>query len=95
MIAKDYTKQEQVVAQVISDLGLRYEQQYTVGPYTVDFYLPELQIVIEADGVYGHFRRSDAKRDAALNKYGFAVIHIGEHSKAKIKQILCDLLCLE
>ena len=38
---KDYTKQEQLIAAELSRLGLRYDQQVEVNPYTVDFFIPE------------------------------------------------------
>lgn len=34
--------------------GLRFRRQYSVGRYVVDFYCPEVRLVIEIDGDY-HF----------------------------------------
>ncbi len=65
---KDYTTQENLIAQILDELGLRYDQQYETYPYTLDFYLPEVRMCIEADGVYGHYRKRDVKRDMELMK---------------------------
>ena len=66
---KDYTDQEYKIAECLSDLGLRYEQQADFFPYILDFYIPELKMVIEADGVYGHLKKRDEIRDIALLVY--------------------------
>ena len=49
-LPRDFTKQENIIAECLSDLGLRYTEQYDLYPYTVDFYIPELNMVVEADG---------------------------------------------
>ena len=66
LLPKDYTKQEDLIALALDDLGMRYDQQYIIRPYTLDFYLPEIKMCIEADGIYGHSRKRDVKRDLAL-----------------------------
>tara|TARA_R100001082_G_C4288840_1_gene127252 strand:+ start:366 stop:683 length:318 start_codon:yes stop_codon:yes gene_type:complete len=62
----DYTKQENLIAECLSDLGFRFEQQTQFGSYQVDFWIPELKLVIEADGVYGHLKKRDIRRDTFL-----------------------------
>ncbi|MBI2020122.1 DUF559 domain-containing protein [Candidatus Daviesbacteria bacterium] len=98
MIAKDHTKQENLIADVLSNLGIRYVQQYNIGQYTVDLFLPELNYVIEADGVYGHFKKGDIKRDFILvSDFGIdKVIHTTENTYADIlKRIKEECLELE
>ena len=82
-LPKDYTKQEQLIAEELSELGLRYDQQVEVYPYTIDFFVPELGMVIEADGIYGHLKKRDVKRDADIMRiYGVEhILHIKENSK--------------
>ena len=46
MKPRDYTKQENLIADCLSDLGFRYEEQAAFLSYTVDFWIPELQLVI-------------------------------------------------
>ena len=93
-LPKDYTKQEQLIADELSDLGLRYDQQVDVHPYTVDFFVPELGLVIEADGVYGHLRKRDVKRDADLMRiFGIEnILHIKDSTKEGVENTLCQAL---
>jgi len=90
ILPKDYTAQENFIAECLSEYGLRYDQQYEFWPYTADFYIPELKMVIEADGRYGHLRKNDVKRDLVLLELEEIeyVIHIQETTKEKIKEIL-------
>ena len=90
VLPKDYTTQENIIADCLSDFGLRYDEQHVFWPYTVDFYIPELNLVIEADGRHGHLRKNDAKRDEVLLKLEEIkyVIHIREKTKEKIKETL-------
>ena len=87
---KDYTPQENIIAECLSEFGLRYEQQYDFWPYTADFYIPELNMVIEADGKYGHLSKRDVKRDLALGKQHNVkyILHIRLFTKKKIKETL-------
>ena len=66
---KDYTSQELIIAQILDEFGLRYEQQYEISKYSLDFYIPELEMGIEADGIYGHFRKRDVRRDFEIMMY--------------------------
>ena len=63
-------------------------------PYTVDFYIPELNMVVEADGTYGHLKKRDLKRDLNLYKYDEVehILHIKENTAKDIKEFLCQAL---
>ena len=91
---KDYTKQENLIAAELSRLGLRYDQQVEGYPYTVDFFVPELGMVIEADGIYGHLQKRDTKRDADLMRiYGIEnILHIKDNTKEGVENTLCQVL---
>jgi len=91
LLPRDFTKQENIIAECLSDLGLRYTEQYEIYPYTADFYIPELRMIIEADGTYGHFKKRDLKRDAKLQEYNDVeyILHIKEDTRKAIKEILC------
>lgn len=96
MKPRDFTVQENNIAEILSDLGLRYEQQYSIGSRTVDFYLHEMNSVIEADGVYGHLRKADRKRDAELLSLGICdIYHIRDVTKPNIRTTLVGLFCQE
>jgi len=86
-LPKDYTSQENIVADCLSEFGLRYNEQHTFWPYTVDFYIPELNMVIEADGKYGHLRKRDVKRDIFLSEQAEVenILHVRETTKERIK----------
>ena len=93
-LPRDFTKQENIIAECLSDLGLRYTEQYDLYPYTVDFYIPELNMVVEADGTYGHLKKRDLKRDLNLYKYDEVehILHIKENTTKAIKEFLCQAL---
>ena len=94
MRRKEDTHQERIVAGCLIDLGVRYADQYEFDPYTVDFYIRDFKMVIEADGVYGHFKKRDRKRDADLLEYDEVehVVHIKETTKTKIKEAIWQAL---
>lgn len=87
---KDYTSQEILVAECLDILGLRYEPQVKFGQFIVDFFLPELLVVIEADGIYGHLKKANARRDNKLKiEHGiFDIVHIKSQKKDDILQFL-------
>ena len=90
---KDYTGQEKLVENVLKDFGLRFEQQALFSNYIVDFYVPELNIVIEADGIYGHSKKMDIKRDKDLMEIGIEkVLHVKAATKADIYEFLKEEL---
>jgi very-short-patch-repair endonuclease len=64
--------------------------------YTVDFWIPELSMVIEADGMMGHLRKADAIRDAALMETTEVdvqqVLHIISTSPEPIMEEICQAL---
>ena len=94
MLPKDYTKQENIIANELSEFGLRYDQQVPIDRYTADFYIAELGLIIEADGVYGHLRKRDATRDAEIMRiFGIShILHIKETTKETIREVLCRAL---
>lgn len=94
MLPKDYTQQEKMVSRCLDDLGLRYETQADFGKYRVDFYVPELGWVIEADGLYGHLKKSDEKRDRELiETYGVKkVVHLKAQTQSGLEVELAGQL---
>lgn len=87
------TKQEKLVQRCIEELGLRYVEQAKFGPYEVDFLLTELDVVVEADGPFGHLAKRDARRDQDLIDMGIAEVwHFREKTLKDIKERLCQEL---
>jgi len=90
LLPKDYTAQENIIAECLSEFGLRYEQQMEFAPYRPDFYIPEIKMIIEADGKYGHLRRKDFERDIWLNKQAEvdSILHVRVFTKKRIREVL-------
>ena len=65
---KDYTPQEYTIAKILDEFWLRYDTQHFFLRYTVDFWIPEIGMVIEADGIYGHYKKRDVKSHMELKK---------------------------
>jgi very-short-patch-repair endonuclease len=49
-------------------LGVKFRRQYSVGPYVLDFYCPELKLAVEVDGD-SHFGPEEEARDARRQRY--------------------------
>jgi very-short-patch-repair endonuclease len=89
----DYTKQELIVGKCLDEIGLRYHEQRQIGKYYVDF-LVEDTIVVEADGIFGHYTKADQDRDEALLELGVEqIFHIKGQTKKEIYQELQEFLC--
>ena len=91
---KDFTKQENFIAKSLDEFGMRYQEQADFFPYTVDFFIPDIGMVIEADGYYGHLAKSDAKRDEYLGNHKDVdiIVHIKETTQKDIKERECQEL---
>jgi len=57
--------------------GKKFRRQYSVGPYVLDFFCPEVRLAVELDGA-AHFtvigQELDAKRDRYLEEKGIVVL---------------------
>jgi very-short-patch-repair endonuclease len=54
-------------------LGYKFRRQYSVGPFVLDFYCPELKLAIEVDGSsHGTVkaRENDVERQAYVERFG-------------------------
>ncbi|MFM7335410.1 MAG: endonuclease domain-containing protein [Tabrizicola sp.] len=56
--------------------GLSVRRQAPIGPFIVDFLIPDYRLVIEADGT-GHGSQRDTDRDRWLSQKGFRVLRLG------------------
>ena len=95
-IPTEFTRQEIIVSECLDELGLKYAQQVSVGKYVLDFVI-EGSIVLEADGIYGHFRRRDKKRDEEIMRINSCynrIVHIKSQSKSDIKSEIMEKLQL-
>ena len=48
--------------------GKKFRRQYSVGPYSIDFYCPEVKLAIELDGD-SHFTQEAKQYDAQRQQY--------------------------
>ncbi|MCI0404949.1 MAG: endonuclease domain-containing protein [candidate division Zixibacteria bacterium] len=59
--------------------GYKFRRQYSIGPYILDFYCPELKLAIEVDGG-GHFDsvaiKEDSERQSFIQKFGIKFLRL-------------------
>lgn len=48
--------------------SLRFRRQFSIGPYVVDFFCPEVKIAVELDGS-SHFSEEAQRRDRIREEY--------------------------
>ena len=91
---KDNTPQEIIISKVLDELGLRHDSQHYFLNFIVDFWVAELGMVIEADGIYGHLKKRDTKRDMALMGVPQVkhILHIRDTQYAQIKETISQAL---
>ncbi len=77
-----------------SKLGHKFRRQYSIGSYVVDFYCPELRLVVEVDGDT-HFEPLDIEHDnqrtVFLTDKGIQVIRV---TNIDIRDSLEDVVTL-
>lgn len=54
-----YTNLQNKTKEVLNHLGVKYLEEEFVGPYLVDFYLPDLKTIIEVTGPVHYIAKSD------------------------------------
>ena len=85
---KNPTEAESILWRLIrkKQLGVRFNRQYVIDTYVVDFVCLEKQLVVEVDGKY-HFSEEqqcwDEQRTDILNNLGFEVLRF------KNEEVLC------
>lgn len=66
---KYLSSDEMICAMVLDSNGYEYEINKRIGKYVVDFYIPELKVILEVDGERHEFKAdSDSRRDLELKK---------------------------
>ena len=66
---------EALLLDALREVGLQPHAQYGIGPYRVDFALPERGLAVEADGRGWHDAEHDRGRDARLALRGWSTLH--------------------
>jgi very-short-patch-repair endonuclease len=76
------TSLEKAVREQLELLGINFIPQHPFDLYTVDFLLPDYNVVIECDGEYWHSKphqkNRDRRKDAYLRRLGYTVIRLTE-----------------
>lgn len=83
------------VRDIIKQCGYQYDEEYKVPGtnYSLDFYLPEAHLGVEADGPY-HREKDDRKRDEKIfEASGIKVVRfdyrfVAKHDNFRLKQLL-------
>lgn len=75
MLRKRMTPSEKTLWALIRkrQLGVKFRRQVIIRGWIVDFYCPELRLVVEVDGGY-HDAAKDAYRDGAMEQLGLTVL---------------------
>jgi very-short-patch-repair endonuclease len=83
------------IEKVLDEIGLNYESEYSLPPFTIDIMLPEYWLGIEIDGPY-HTKSKDQKRDKyLLEHYGLYLLRFrnkDRQSKEEIEAAVLDII---
>ena len=76
------TKIEVAMDTIFRARGLKFDREFQIGGYRVDFAFPDCRLVVECDGEYWHSLPGavgrDVKRDLDLEDLGWSVIRFSE-----------------
>ena len=88
--------QEIIMRDILSKIGVNFLFQYPIGPYIIDFFLPEINLCLEVDSTnkWGKDRRLMAvRKDEFLTENGFRIVRINKTIMKSEKAILNVLNC--
>lgn len=96
-----FTKPEKQMCKILSKLGYNYIHHYPMDKiehmYMADFYLKDLNLILEVDGKYWHnypdYREIDLLRNDELKSVGFNVVRFwdGEFNEKIVKNKLSQI----
>ena len=93
---RGYTDIEMKLAKILDELKLKHIPQVKFGKWRVDEFLPELDIVLEANGGYWHDREGRRERDKRkikyLNKLGIQVLEIEDYEFKDLDTVKFNIL---
>ena len=70
------------ISKLLAQLGLQHRNEATIGPFSLDIYVPDSKIAIEIDGPHHFFRESDLRTSSSVLKHsileflGYQVMHV-------------------
>ena len=79
--------------------GFKFRRQYSVGPFVIDFYCPELRLAIEIDGD-SHFQKGaeecDKRRQKYIEKHNIQFLHFNNVDVYKnidgVLETICEMI---
>ena len=76
------SRAEKLFGDALEAAGMSPVRQHRVGRWLVDFFFPDVSLVVEFDGEYWHSTPAaiarDARKDIDMRKRGFQVLRVGE-----------------
>lgn len=90
------TKPEKEIMRILENFKLDYIFQYRPENYSMiyDFYIPNLNLLIEFDGIYWHSSEKVKKRDKEKTEYAeknnYNLLRIDEHNLHSFKDIILE-----
>jgi very-short-patch-repair endonuclease len=75
--------------------GVKFRRQFPIRDYILDFYAPEYNLCIEADG-WQHYeskgKQRDEIRERELSKSGVRILRFNDHDVLNNTEGVCDLI---
>lgn len=82
------TNPERKVRELLELMGIKFNQEYRIGRFYIDFYLPDRKLAIEVDGDYWHakpeVKARDIRKEAFLKDKGIDVLRVKESEKPQV-----------
>ena len=76
--------------------GVKFRRQYPVGPYIVDFYCPERNLIVEVDGgQHTKNQEADERRTQELKKLGYHVLRFWNHEVLNLTDAVLEKILQE
>ena len=77
-------------------IGLKFRRQYSVGPYILDFYCPEVKLAVELDGsthLVGDQPEYDANRTDFIERFGITLVRFtNDDIERNIEAVLAAII---
>jgi|SRR2546425_5391705 len=84
---------EDLLARNLKRRGVKFERQYRIGPFIVDF-LVYPSLVVEAEGTaHSHTQQRDTMRTNYLESQGLTVFRISNYMIREDSEGIADMLC--
>lgn len=85
---KTATKLHLSVRSLIQELGFAYDEEHGVEKYSLDFYLPEFHVGVEADGpTHRKNKKEDRARDHLIFLFSGILIYRIDYQDLKLNQV--------